>query len=408
VNTGMHPILSAMRRNKFGALLIAVQMAVTLAFLVNALTLIEQRLAWSARPTGIDEADIFVISSDSIDHPDGLAARQAADLQALRSLNGVSDAYVTNDYPLQGGGWAETVQLTADQQNPSAMTAYYFGDEHALGTLGLTLVAGRNFSADEVSVRTDNDVPHASGYIVTKQLAMKLFPAGNALGQSIFVENTVTPSPIIGIVDRLQGPYTAATGMASTFTENSVLVPYRPVGEFSRYMVRVQPAQLARVMKSAEQKLFDIDGDRILHSQSMVEQRIQAYRGARGLVVLLCAVCAALVIVTAFGIVGLTSYWVAQRRQQIGIRRALGATRSAILRHFQTENFMIAAAGAFFGVVFAIMLNLWMVRSFEMVRMDYSRAIAGAVVMLLLGQIAVLWPALRAASIPPALATRGG
>jgi putative ABC transport system permease protein len=78
------------------------------------------------------------------------------------------------------------------------------------------------------------------------------------------------------------------------------------------------------------------------------------------------------------------------------------------LRHFQTENFLIAAAGALCGIVFAMVLNLWMVRSFEMVRMDYSRAIGGAVVMLLLGQIAVFWPALRAASIPPALATRGG
>jgi putative ABC transport system permease protein len=98
---------------------------------------------------------------------------------------------------------------------------------------------------------------------------------------------------------------------------------------------------------------------------------------------------------------------VAQRRQQIGIRRALGATRRAIVRYFQTENFLIAAAGAAAGVAFAITLNLWMVRSFEMVRLDNSRVIGGALVMLFLGQVAVLWPALRAASIPPALATRG-
>ena len=69
---------------------------------------------------------------------------------------------------------------------------------------------------------------------------------------------------------------------------------------------------------------------------------------------------------------------------------------------------MIAAAGAAIGIAFAIALNLWMVRNFEMVRMDNSRPIGGAIVILLLGQFAVLWPALRAASIPPALATRGG
>jgi putative ABC transport system permease protein len=405
---GVHPILSAMRRNKFGAILIATQMAVTLAFLANALTLIEHRLAWSSRPTGLDEANVFVLSTERVDRMGDPAAREATDLAALRSLSGVVDAYATNDFPLQGGGWAETVNLAADQPTPTAMTSYYFGDERALHTLGLRLIAGRNFTADEIAVRTDNDVPQASGFIVTKALALKLFPAGDALGRSIFLENTATPSPIIGIIDRLQGPHTDATGIVSTFAENSVLAPYRPIGDTVRYMVRAQPGQLAVVMKSAEVKLFEIDGNRILRTRSMAELRVQAYRGERGLVVLLGSVCTALLIVTAFGIIGLTSYWVAQRRQQIGIRRALGATRRAILSYFQTENFLIAGAGAVGGIAFAVALNLWMVHSFEMVRMANSRVIGGALIMLLLGQIAVLWPALRAASIPPALATRGG
>ena len=117
-------------------------------------------------------------------------------------------------------------------------------------------------------------------------------------------------------------------------------------------------------------------------------------------------VCVALLAVTAFGIVGLTSYWVAQRRRQIGIRRALGATRNAIMRYFQTENLLIAGAGAAIGVALAVALNLWMVTTFEMQRLHTGYALVGAVAVLLLGQAAVLWPAFRAASIPPALATR--
>jgi putative ABC transport system permease protein len=403
----MRPILSAMRRNKFGALLIATQMAVTLAFLANALTLVEQRIAWSDRPSGLDEADIFVMQNEMVDHPDDLAARQAADMAALRALPGVADAYTTNMYPLEGGGWIETVNLTPEQKTPTAFTAHYMGDEHALSTMGLKLIAGRNFSADEVANRTDTDTPRASGFIVSKALAAKVFPGGDALGKPIFVDND-KPVPIIGIVDRLQGPMTIATGLYSTFAENSVLTPYRLIGESSVYMVRARPGQRDAVMKAAEAKLFSIDENRILRSRSMAQVRADAYRGAHGLIVLLSAICTALLVVTAFGIIGLTSYWVAQRRQQIGIRRALGATRRGIVRYFQTENFMIAAAGAAIGIAFAIALNLWMVRSFEMVRMDNSRAFAGAIVILLLGQFAVLWPALRAASIPPALATRGG
>jgi putative ABC transport system permease protein len=403
----MRPILSAMRHNKFGALLIATQMAVTLAFLANALTLIEQRIAWSDRPSGLDEADIFVMQNEMVDHPGDLAARQAADMDALRALPGVADAYTTNMYPLQGGGWIETVNLSPEQKTPTAFTAHYMGDEHALSTMGLKLIAGRNFSADEVANRTDTDTPQASGFIISKALAAKVFPGGDALGKPIFVDND-KPVPIIGIVDRLQGPMTVATGLYSTFAENSVLTPYRLIGETSVYMVRAQPGQRDAVMKAAEAKLFGLDENRILKSRSMEQVRADAYRGAHGLIVLLSAICTALLVVTAFGIIGLTSYWVAQRRQQIGIRRALGATRQAIVRYFQTENFMIAAAGAAVGIAFALALNLWMVHSFEMVRMDNSRAIVGALVILLLGQFAVIWPALRAASIPPALATRGG
>jgi len=404
---GIRPILSAMRRNKFGALLIATQMAVTLAFLANALTLVEQRVAWSDRPSGLDEANIFVMHSETVDDAGGLAARQAGDVDALRALDGVVDAYASNMYPLEGGGWIETVNLTADQKTPTAFAAHYMGDDHALRTMGLKLIAGRNFTPDEIVNRTDNDLPMPSGFIVSKALAAKLFPQGNALGQPIFVEND-KPIAIIGIVDRLQGPMTVATGFDSTYSENSVFTPYRLIGERNVYMVRVQPGRLNAVMKAAEGKLMQLQGNRILQSRSMPEVRADAYRGDHGLIVLLSAICIALLIVTAFGIIGLTSYWVAQRRQQIGIRRALGATRQAIVRYFQTENFMIAATGAAIGVAFAIALNLWMVRSFEMVRMDNSRAIVGAVIILLLGQFAVLWPALRAASIPPALATRGG
>jgi putative ABC transport system permease protein len=140
--------------------------------------------------------------------------------------------------------------------------------------------------------------------------------------------------------------------------------------------------------------------------QSMQQARKEIYRDDRGLAVILGIVCAALVTVTSFGIVGLTSYWVAQRRRQIGIRRALGATRQGIVRYFQTENLLIAASGAAAGVVLAVTLNLWMVTRFELPRLHLGYVIVGAAVVLLLGQVAVLWPALRAASVPPALATR--
>jgi len=402
------PILSAMRRNKVGAVLIAVQMAITLAILCNGLFIIEQRIALSKRPTGADEANIFSITNQWMGEPADLPARVQADLAALRALPGVVDAYVTNAYPLTNGGWSEGIKLDPDQKAMTAPSALYFADEHGLPTLGLKLIAGRNFSAAEVADRRLNDLAPPPAVIITRQLADKLFPRGDALGRSIYVQFQKTRAPIVGIVDRLQAPWVAASGWGSNFSDNSMIEPFRFVAQYSHYIVRTQPGQMPAVMRAAEMTLIDVNRARVLEKvRPLTTARTEIYRDDRGLAIILGVVCAALLAVTAFGIVGLTSYWVAQRRRQIGIRRALGATRKAIIRYFQTENFLIAAAGAAMGVAMAVSLNLWMVSTFEMERLHTGYAFVGAIVVLLLGQAAAFWPALRAASIPPALATRG-
>src|SRR3546814_14338258 len=79
--------------------------------------------------------------------------------------------------------------------------------------------------------------------------------------------------------------------------------------------------------------------------------------------------CGALRVVTALGIVGLASFWVQQRTKQIGVRRALGATRGQILRYFQTENFILATAGIVIGMLLAFGLNQLMMSKAELPRL---------------------------------------
>ncbi|HEY0745304.1 MAG TPA: FtsX-like permease family protein [Steroidobacteraceae bacterium] len=403
------PIISAMRRNKVGAILIAVQMAITLAILCNALFIIEQRVASTNRPTGADEANVIVIRNQWVGNPPDLSARQQGDLAALRSLPGVQDAFATNTYPLSGGGSTTGLSLQPDQKNASALASIYFGDEHAIASLGLKLIAGRNFNSDEVVDKVGyTDLKPPTGIIVTRVLAEKLFPNANAVGQSIYEESLKGQVPIVGVVERLQVPWVSAGGWGSKFNDSSLIAPFHFLSSYpTYYIVHAQPGQAMSVSQAAPKKLFDISRARVIQkTQTLTMARAEAYKDDKGLVVILSVVCAALVAVTAFGIVGLTSYWVAQRRRQIGIRRALGATRNAIVQYFQTENLLIAGAGAALGVALAVSLNLWMVNTFAMERLHTSYALIGAIVVLLLGQAAVLWPALKAASIPPALATR--
>jgi putative ABC transport system permease protein len=402
------PIISAMRRNKVGAILIAVQMAITLAILCNALFIIQQRMVLSKRPTGVDEANVVVLDNQWVGNPPDQLARQQGDLAALRSLPGVVDAFATNTVPLTDGGSSTGISLHPDQKTASATAALYFGDEHALAGLGLKLIAGRNFNSDEVLDKSGyNDIKPAAAVIITKGLADKLFPNASAVGQSIY-DDPLGPMPIVGVVERLQVPWVSAGGWGSTFNDNSVVMPFRFVSPYPiLYVVHTQPGQAAAVIQAAPKKLFEISRARVIgKTRAMTVLRTEIYKNDKGLVVILGVVCAALLAVTAFGIVGLTSYWVAQRRRQIGIRRALGATRNAIIQYFQTENLLIAGAGAAIGVALAVSVNLWMVSAFAMQRLNTGYTLIGAVVVMLLGQVAVLWPAMKAASIPPALATR--
>jgi len=401
----LHPILSAMRRNKVGAIVICLQMAITLAILCNALFIIDQRLAMSRRPTGTDEVALFAIDNEWVGTPDDLSARTRTDIAALRTLPDVENAYSTASYPLANGGWMQGISIKPNQNDDTATASTYFGDEQMLRTLGLKLVAGRDFTSADIGERGATDGPLSPGVIVTRALAAKLFPDGSALSRSIYIEYPDRGMPIVGIVDRLAAPW--MTTNAAAYYDYSVIEPFRFVNKSSSYVVRARPNRLAAAMRAAQAKLFELNGARVLRKvRSFAELRTRGYRDDRGLAIILSVVCAALVAVTAFGIVGLTSYWVAQRRRQIGIRRALGATRGAIVRHFQTENLLIAATGALLGIALAMAANLWMVSSFEMARLHTVYAVIGAVIVLLLGQLAALWPALRAASIPPALATR--
>ncbi|ULU27294.1 ABC transporter permease [Dyella terrae] len=403
------PILSALRRHKAGTFLIAMQIALTLAIVCNALFIIHQRVAHLSEPTGIDEPNIFVIKSEWVGAPNSarLDAMIREDLQVLRQVPGVQNVTPSNSYPLRGSGWDDSVKLKPDQLQDSSGATIYFGDQNFIDTLGLKLVAGRNFRADEIGHMDLRYKLAPPVVIVTKALAQKLFPGEDAVGKTIYLIGG--PGTIVGVVDLLQAQ--SVERWASDFAYRSVIIPERltiSLGTF--YIVRTRPGQLDTAMHAAVKALFAQNPRRVINDDdgvlSFSEVRSRAYESDRGMAILMGVISLVLLAVTAAGIVGLTSFWVGQRRKQIGVRRALGATRRDILRYFMAENLLISCAGALVGVLLAIAMNLWMVTRFEMHRLSLTYLVIGAVMLLLLGQGAVLAPALRASRVPPVEATR--
>ncbi|HEU0276883.1 MAG TPA: ABC transporter permease [Rhodanobacteraceae bacterium] len=413
------PILAALKKHKAGVTLITLQIALTLAIVCNAVFIIGQRVERVNRPTGMDEQNLFVVQQAYVNAPTGdapatvdkLDSMELRDLATLRQLPDVESAAAISSLPLLQSAWNGGVGLKPDQQNATATSTYYFGDDQMLKTLGVRLVAGRNFTPDEIGHRAFRATGEPAMVVASKALADALFPAGDALGKTVYLDGSATPTTIIGIVARLQMPNGS---WGDNFAWNSLLIPYRLDFEYTRTAVRAKPGRLAAAMREARKALLAVDPMRVISSPRggglgiipFSEVRARAYRADIGMAILMGVICVILLCVTGAGIVGLTSFWVGQRRRQIGIRRALGATSANVLHYFQLENLFIAGMGVVLGAIVAVGLNLSLMRQFQMDRMPVPYVLIGVVALLALGQAAVFAPARRASRVSPVEATR--
>jgi putative ABC transport system permease protein len=404
----IRPILAALRHHKAGTVLIAAQIALTLAIVCNALFIIHARLARLSQPSGIDESSLLIIKNEWAGRPDidQIASLMAADLDTLRKVPGVADVYATNAIPLSNGGMVLGMGHAPDKFKYVTDMAAYFADENTLPTLGLKLLEGRNFSPGEIGQLDRQGNVQPSVIIVTRELATRMFPHDSAVGKTVYL--SAKPSIVIGVVERLRTPW--VDNSMAKWADCAALVPYRQLIAMTQYVVRAKPGQLEEVGQYARAALYAANRMRVISPKDGVrtfaQVREQAYRDDRGMAVLMSGISVILLAITGAGIVGLTSFWVGQRRKQIGVRRALGATQQDILHYFLTENLLIGVGGVVLGGALAIALNLWLMKQFEIDRLAPGYVLAGVVTLLLLGQGAVLAPALRASHVPPVEATR--
>jgi putative ABC transport system permease protein len=415
----LHPMFAALRKHKAGVVLIALQIALTLAIVCNALFIIGQRVQNINRPTGLVEDNLFMVSQQWVGAPnpdqaagaEQLDAMMKEDLAALRNMPDVSSVTPTNSLPLYTSSRAGSAGIRPGDgsydgaSQGTARVSYFFTDDQALATLGVKVIAGRFFTPDEVQHYSVGEDRTASVIVITRGLAEKLLPDKGAVGQVLYLNGASVPSTVIGVVDRLQGAV-----WAKTFAWNAVVIPARLNSGYSRYVVRTKPGRLDAVMKAVPSVLFGVNPMRVLDDEESVKSfaqiRSHAYQSDLGMAILMGVVCIILIGVTAAGIVGLTSFWVGQRRKQIGVRRALGARKIDILHYFQLENLTIASGGAAIGILMALMLNFWLMRNFGMDRIPVPWVLVGVAAVLLLGQFAVFVPARRASNVPPVAATR--
>ena len=402
------PIWRAMLRNKAGFVLIALQIAVTMTIMVNAFAIMQERSNNAGRATGIDEANTFALVSVSFAEYDRekLKALIDEDLALIRGLPGVKDAVATNSFPLRQGGWSMALQLVPGNQTADSVgSAIYFVDEHGVSTFASNIIDGKNFTPNQVTWQAEDDNTWPAYGIITDALGKDLFPdePGSYVGKTFYI-NDNDPVNVIGVVERLQAPWQGWSGV-----EKSMLVPQRKAWPFQRYVVRAEPGYRDVLMPQIEELLSASNKERIIRDMTtMDEVRKLAYLGDTAMIKILSFVVGLLTIITGLGIVGLASFNVSRRTRQIGIRRALGATKPAIVRYFMVENFIVSSVGLVIGGILSIALNIAMVEAFALEPLAWYVIPIAMIILWFVGQAAVAGPARKASNITPAIATRSG
>ncbi|HEX7370866.1 MAG TPA: FtsX-like permease family protein [Rhodanobacteraceae bacterium] len=402
----IQPILAALKKHKLATFLIAMEIALACAVLINATSMIATNLAKMGLVSGVDESSLGIIVVNGFD------PKQAVDVNArmvagLQAVPGVESVHVVSTVPFGPEWGAGGIGTDQSMKHTPAVIEFYEGDPGSTKALGLKLVAGSWPSAGDYQPQPkDGYFPNSSRVLMTRELAEKLWPGENPLGKTFW--SSPNQFRVVGIIANLAMAQPAA--YQKRRPGYSVFVPMQPGARLSgTYLIRAKPQDLQRVMTAARAAVPKIAPDVVLDhadSHTIGYLRSQFFKTDRSMAGLLIGVIVALLGVTALGIVGLASFWVSQRTKQIGIRRALGATRGDILAYFQTENFLIVTFGIVMGVILAIGINILLMQHFEVARLPLWYLPVGAVVLWILGQLAVLAPALRAAAVQPVVATR--
>ena len=401
----VRPVLSALSRNRTGAILIALEIAIALAVMVNAAWIVAQRIQQIEAPSGIDVRTTFAIGVARLSSHSDLGAAQREDLAYLRGLPGVVAASATSSIPVSNFGQGTLVSKDPGAQAPMTVTRMMEVDEATLKTLGVRIVAGRNFSATDIRPLSHNFFQNYPEVIIAQSLADKLFPDGNAVGKPIYGGDN-NPMTVVGVSSNFIPSVQVSASSSPTY--DVLLIP-QTAGDFGLYfcLVRTRPGMTATLLRTAERHLAISNPDRVLFvAQTLVFYRQRLDAENRNVVIFLTLVTVLILCVTCLGIFGLTAFNVSARTKQIGTMRAVGARKRDVVAHFLIENAIVLFAGALVGCTLALGVAHWLSDQYQLPRLDLHFLAIGIIALAVIGQLAAWQPARRAASVQPSVATR--
>lgn len=396
--------VSAQRASHVRRALVVAEIAVTVVLLVGAGLLARSFASLQRVDHGFDARNLLVLRVA----PDVTRYREARVidyyrrvLDAIRAVPGVASAAAVTVLPMSTIGsdfyrpyWLEGARPDQDAltvANVRMATPGYFA------TLGLPLMSGREFS-DQDAI----DAPRV--ILVNESLARSAWPGQDPIGRTLILDYQNGPSPrqVVGVVHdaRYHGPRSDPAP--------EIFIPHAQNPYLVMNVVARTTIDASALAQTARAQALSVDPDQPVHSVTTMERLLDDTMQRDRFAMLFVALFAAAGLVTAAtGIYALLAFTVAQRRRELAVRMAIGASASAVARLVVVESLLLALAGCLVGALgLAGVSRVARTILFGIAPQDPLTLAATAAVLFLVVLAASWLPARRAARINPVSAMR--
>ncbi len=392
---------SAAGSGRLQASLVVAQVALSLVLLAaGGLFLLSLDKAVTV-PVGFDRSaapDIVTISFDAATQgysPERAARFREALLARARALPGARGAALTELLPLGNRTIEDSFAPEAAPERKQDIALGNISPGY-FATLGIPLLAGRDFSPD--------DRAGAPGVVIVNEtLARRFWPGVSPLGRRIAQSDK--PSEVFEVVG------VAKDGKYALLTEPEIAFAYFALAQGTRFtetvlLARGEPGvSLAAPLRAAAR---DLDPTLpLFHAQTLAEGLSRNMADRRQGTVLVAAFAALALALAAIGLYGVIAFAVGERRREIGVRMALGASRRDVVGLFVGRGARLAGVGVAIGLVLAVAVTRALSSFlFGVTPMDFTTLGGVCLLLLAVAVVASGFPARRAAAIDPAIALR--
>ena len=377
--------------------LIAAQVALSVVLIAGASLLVATLRNIHGFHPGFDAGRVVLINVDPqrVGYKgERLASYYRDVLDAVRATPGVDAASFSAVTPISGGGIDLPIDVEGRPRERDVLIYVNRLSEGFFSTMSIPLLLGRDFDARDAS-------REGGAVIVNEALARRYFPDGSPIGRRV----TIGPFPageIVGVAANskyltLRDPdrptaYLYFKDVDSSGLTLAVRASADPLALARPVRDRVQ--SIATSVPVSQPRTLTSQVERSLASERLIAQLLSAFGGVA-------------LILASVGLYGVLGYAVARRTAEIGLRLALGATRSGVLRSVLQQSMLVVAIGLAIGLPATMLLSRPLDGLLYGVAPSDPRILAGAVVCLVIvGLAAAAVPALRASRVDPLVALR--